>query len=110
MITMINPIRVTGDAGRFEKVVDQIMGHMAGRPGFVALRFFRSAENPERYCMVAEWDSMKDHEDAVDAMTDEVKALFLELRELTEVAPDFYTLLHTRAQGDWTPGGAPAVL
>jgi quinol monooxygenase YgiN len=104
---MINPITVTGDIQRFEKVVNEIMGHMAGRPGFAGLRFFRSAEHPDRYCMLAEWDSLQAHQDSVDAMTDDVKALFLELRGLTEVAPDFYSLLHSRAGGSWVPGSSP---
>lgn len=96
MITMINPIVVTGDLDRFEKVLDRIQEHMSRQPGFLGLRLHRSTRRSAAYCMVAQWTDMDAHQRAADTMPDDITALFSELRTLTDGAPDFYQTVATR--------------
>lgn len=94
--TMVNPIRVTGDRGRFLEIIKLISDYMATRDGFVALRFLKSHEHDDRYCMVAEWASLDAHQAAADERSAEVLSWFAELRGLTEVAPLFYDTVDSR--------------
>lgn len=105
--TMINPIRVIGDPERFRQIIDLISEYMSTQPGFVQLRFYQSHKNADRYYMVAEWADLDTHQQAADRRSPEVLGWFAELKELTEVAPDFFATLHSRSALDGVPGQAP---
>ncbi|CAO5192360.1 Quinol monooxygenase YgiN [Frankia sp. AiPs1] len=102
--TMINPIRVVGDPVRFRQIIDLISEYMSTQPGFVQLRFYQSHQNTDRYYMIAEWADMDAHHRAAERRSPEVLGWFAELKELTEVAPDFFATLARRG----APQGAPA--
>jgi quinol monooxygenase YgiN len=100
--TMINPITVTGDHGRFREIVDRIASYMSAQDGFVRLRFYQSHKNPDHYYMVAEWVDLDAHQRAADNRSPEVLSWFDELREITQVAPDFFATLDSREAAELT--------
>ncbi|MFD4196325.1 MULTISPECIES: antibiotic biosynthesis monooxygenase family protein [Amycolatopsis] len=102
--TMINPITVTGDPVRFREIIDLIAAYMSEQDGFVRLRFFQSHRHPEKYCMLAEWRDLDAHQAAADRRSPEVLGWFAELKELTEVAPDFFATLAARESVPLTHG------
>ncbi|MCM3882366.1 antibiotic biosynthesis monooxygenase [Frankia sp. R82] len=106
--TMINPIRVIGDPVRFQQIINLISEYMSTQPGFVQLRFYQSHKHTDRYYMIAEWADLETHQQAADRRSPQVLGWFAELKDLTEVAPDFFATLARRDATEGAAGQAAA--
>ena len=50
-----------GESASFEAALEQAKPLIAGSPGFRSLRVSRCIERPDRYLLLVEWETLKDH-------------------------------------------------
>ena len=50
-----------GSGGRFEEAMGQARSVIAASPGFLSLGLHRGVEEPDRYVLLVEWETLEDH-------------------------------------------------
>ena len=52
---------ISGREAEFERAFEEARAIIAGSPGFRSLRLRRGLEQPNRYLLLVEWDTLEDH-------------------------------------------------
>jgi heme-degrading monooxygenase HmoA len=52
-----------GTSDQFERAVGEARSVIAASPGFVSLALHRGVEEPDRYLLLVEWETVEDHVD-----------------------------------------------
>jgi hypothetical protein len=88
---------VVRDESVFVPRASAALAALAGRPGYVSGSFGRSADEPDRWCLVTRWESVGAYRRALSAFEVKVEATPLLAESLDE--PSAYEVLLEAAPG-----------